>query len=147
MKSKDFDNVTFKYYNGFLCENVVAHYWNVYVWLYLCWSDFFWVLLQYLWSLKYALLELYNWAMHRWVVYLIITQFKLYFFSVVNCTKFVLRLSNYCKSCILISIHPIRVVKIDRMHQIFVSCHVCIIFDELVWWLSLMCWPMLLKFF
>jgi hypothetical protein len=39
MKSKDLDNVTFKYYNGVLCENVVAHYWNVYIWLYLCWSD------------------------------------------------------------------------------------------------------------
>jgi hypothetical protein len=40
MKSKDLDNVTFESYNGVLCENVIAHYWNVYVWLYLCWSDF-----------------------------------------------------------------------------------------------------------
>jgi hypothetical protein len=31
MKPKDLDNVTFKYYNGVLCENVVARYWNVYI--------------------------------------------------------------------------------------------------------------------
>lgn len=75
MKSKDLDNVTFKYYNGVLCKNVVAHYWNVYVWLYLCWSDFLLGHIIVFMILKYALLELHNWAIHYWVVYLIITQY------------------------------------------------------------------------